>query len=546
MDLRKNLTNIFLFIVSLLIPVVGFCNHSNFDDLLFKEEKEFISKNHEIIVGFRGEWPPYEFADSSGNLTGFIVDYFNLISKKSGLKYKIVTKNWNEIYEDIIQNKIDVVPDVQRLPDREKYLSFTTPFNAIRYYVVCRQDYPKIKSFADLRGKSLTLLDKWAMDYIISEKYPDIKLVRVDNFDEIISNALLGKTDAILIQENSLDYLSHKYKFSELHVVFASPFTVNISIGVRKNNPILFSIYQKAVATVSKEQIGKLEQKWLTNDFSFYNYFKQYLIFSIPILLLLIGLVFLTIFLLQRQVKLKTWQLQEQLITINNQHAELDNYRKNLEDMVIKKTGDLVNANQELAALNKTLTKTNDELKISAEKLTDEINQHQLAEQSLDESRQILDHFIHQSVEGIAISDENGKIIVWNERISEITGITEKEALSKYTWDIDFEVTQQQQVTKIKDEIKTLALQRLQKLKNNSRNTFTGKIKARNGEEKYIESTIFVINTSSRSFYGQITRDVSEKKRIEAEIQQYQEKIMMLLAKQTQKSRQLSQQLNYI
>jgi PAS domain S-box-containing protein len=229
------------------------------------------------------------------------------------------------------------------------------------------------------------------------------------------------------------------------------------------------------------------------------------------VLAVIILLIFLWVYLLRKQVKYKTKQLNDQLKTIHNQNEQLNGYKTNLEKMVSQKTGDLEKAMKEL-----------------------------------EDSQIILNSFILQSIEGITITDESGKIIIWNERISEITGIPREVALTKYNWEIEFELYKNMQISLSIDAIKKRINQYYQHLQGNSISVNTSQIKTRKGEIKYIESVVFLIKTNNRKFYGQILKDITDKKKIEAELELYQVKLERLLASQTEKSLVLSQHLNYV
>lgn len=502
---------LFLQLFIMFFTISAFCVDTKFEKLLSKEELDYISKKPEVVVGFRGDWPPYEFYDSTGNLKGFVVDYFEKVVYKTGIKYHFVQMDWSDVYQGLVENKIDIAPDVQRLPEREDLLFFTPSYNTIRSFVVCRDDYTSLKSFGQLKGKALTVLNKWAMDYIISEKYPGIKLVRVNNFDDLIGNVLLGKTDATIIHEASLEYFSHKYKLNGLRVAFVTPYVVNISIGVRKNDTILFSIINKAANSLAASDIQSIHDKWFSVKNRNFSEIAKYAAIIIAILIIGLVLIFLWVFFLRRQVKIKTHQLHEQIKTVDKQNTELTNYKSNLEEIVRQKTSDLEEAVKEL-----------------------------------EKSQIMLNSFIYQSIEGIAITDETGKIIVWNESIAKITGIHASEALTKYSWEIESEMMQSQSDILSFDDIKVRTNAIFQNLKEKMMTSYTGVIKTRNGELKHIDCTIFIINTPNGNFYGQVLKDVTEKKKNEAELEQYQLKLEKILASQTEKSMVLAQHLSYV
>lgn len=56
-----------------------------------KEETLWIKANPEVTLGSDYSWAPYDFVDKKGNYTGIAADFLALISKKSGLRFKVST-----------------------------------------------------------------------------------------------------------------------------------------------------------------------------------------------------------------------------------------------------------------------------------------------------------------------------------------------------------------------------------------------------------------------------------------------------------------------
>ncbi len=62
-------------------------------------------------------------------------------------------------------------------------------------------------------------------------------------------------------------------------------------------------------------------------------------------------------------------------------------------------------------------------------------------EQQLRQNEQKFRSVVYELVDGVAISDESGKIIVWNNSMEHIVGIAEPEMMNKYIWDFQNEIT---------------------------------------------------------------------------------------------------------
>ncbi|HPS26590.1 MAG TPA: PAS domain S-box protein [Bacteroidales bacterium] len=154
-------------------------------------------------------------------------------------------------------------------------------------------------------------------------------------------------------------------------------------------------------------------------------------------------------------------------------------------------------------------------LTATIEKMQEEINQRKKTEQALIQEEDKFRNVIEQATEGISINDIHGKIIEWNNALVEITGITKAEALGKYHWDIEFEMMTADKKSK----------EFYEKLKQNTLATFQnetfpekfkkleGKIVRRDGEERYVDYSIFLIKTQNASYVSRVVRDITGQKK---------------------------------
>ncbi|MFN3660702.1 MAG: PAS domain-containing protein, partial [Brevinematales bacterium] len=65
-----------------------------------------------------------------------------------------------------------------------------------------------------------------------------------------------------------------------------------------------------------------------------------------------------------------------------------------------------------------------------------DISDRKQAEQALLEHKNRYEAIVSQSFDGIGLFSSDGKVIEWNNKIAEITGISREEALGKYVWEV--------------------------------------------------------------------------------------------------------------
>ena len=151
-----------------------------------------------VLIGTDGTYPPFNYMNDKGELTGFEIEMVREISKRTGLDVEFRTLPWDGIFGQMESKKIDTVlccifPNA----DRQKKYDFSREYiydvNAI---IVRKGDGAKYRKFEDLAGlkigcagggNSILNLEKLKkkVDFEIvaysDEKFPyDLALGRLD------------------------------------------------------------------------------------------------------------------------------------------------------------------------------------------------------------------------------------------------------------------------------------------------------------------------------------------------------------------------------
>jgi PAS domain S-box-containing protein len=141
--------------------------------------------------------------------------------------------------------------------------------------------------------------------------------------------------------------------------------------------------------------------------------------------------------------------------------------------------------------------------------------------------------FILQSGLGIALATTDGKIIEWNPKMSEYTGISKNDALGLYIWEIEYKMLPLGLQTPQKfEKRKIISMDYLNRLPNAPVVSIETEI-TKDNIIKNLSITLFPIHTSAETLIGQIVKDISENKLYEKELKLYQEELEQLVIKRT-------------
>jgi PAS domain S-box-containing protein len=234
--------------------------------VLTPEERAWLDSHSMIRVHNEKDWTPFNF-HKNGIPQGFSIDYMNLLADRIGFRVEYVTgPTWNEFLEMAKRKELDVMLNIAQSSERDKFLLFTDPYVQFAQALYTRVGSPQITSIEDLYGKKFAVPTGFYFEDLLKE-HPQVKLVRVKNTAEAILAVSNGRADVMLDLMPVVNYLMKQLMVTNLktggglEIDEGKP--IYLRIGVRKDWEILQSILQKGMGTIGEEEIHNLRIKWL-------------------------------------------------------------------------------------------------------------------------------------------------------------------------------------------------------------------------------------------------------------------------------------------
>jgi polar amino acid transport system substrate-binding protein len=86
-------------------------------------------------------WPPFEWADASGNLLGFDLDMIRCIGALQGFDVEIISYDWDIIFDDVGVGRVDIGASGATItPERELKVDFSAPYWTSDQAILVRAD----------------------------------------------------------------------------------------------------------------------------------------------------------------------------------------------------------------------------------------------------------------------------------------------------------------------------------------------------------------------------------------------------------------------
>jgi len=228
-------------------------------------EQAWLEEHQPIRVAFDGYFPPYSVLNEDGEFEGLAVDVMRILAERAGFRIELSTHAvWKDLYAAAQRREVDLVATMGDRPERTEWFVFTRPYIFKSLVIMTRENAPVIESPADLAGRRVALVKSYQYVQELLEKHPSIQPYFVDTMLDGMNAVAVGKVDAVITFNGAGHYLKAKYQLNNLQ--FAAVFErdrFSESIGIRNDWPELASILDKALDSISEDEILALSHRWV-------------------------------------------------------------------------------------------------------------------------------------------------------------------------------------------------------------------------------------------------------------------------------------------
>ena len=245
----------------------------NYSDVVFterkgirfsKEELEWISDNETITMCVDPAWMPFEKIEN-GTHKGIAAEIFAMFQKKIRSKIELVeTQDWEHSLELAKERKCDILSLVMKTKNRSKYFNFTTPYLNIPLVIATKDDVPFISDLGALSNKKITIPKGYVYNEYIQRHYPFIDVIEVQNLQEGLKKVAQGDAYGYLGTLLSVSYYIQSSFSSELKIAGKFDKNFELGVGVRNDDPVLLSIFNKLIASLDGDEVQRITNHWIS------------------------------------------------------------------------------------------------------------------------------------------------------------------------------------------------------------------------------------------------------------------------------------------
>jgi PAS domain S-box-containing protein len=264
-----------------------------------------------LHIGSETGFLPYADIDAQGRSTGFAVELFAAAAAAMDLRVTFHPGEWDTVWQDLKAGKLDALPLVARLPEREGQVDFTRPHTIGYDSFFVRKGHPSIATIEQARPLSIIVLRSDASHDALAHRGFAQQLVIVDSLADGFRLLASGQHDAVLaprLQGNLLVKTSGLAEIIEPGPLLRE-YRREFCFAVRKGDTELRDRLDQGLAIVKASgEYDRLYRKWLGihEPFAFP---VEYVVWSAGAVTALLALLGLWTWQLRRQVALRTAEL---------------------------------------------------------------------------------------------------------------------------------------------------------------------------------------------------------------------------------------------
>ncbi len=232
---------------------------------LSESEKAYLAQHPVISVTNERDWYPYDF-NEDGEAKGFAVDYMKLLANKLGMHLNFISDTWPNLYEKFKNREIRMAQPLIPSEERHQQFLYSTKFITMDLALIAQTKRQDIRSINDLKGKTVGAGKGWPSTKYLKEEYPELKVVEYETSIEMLEAVAFGLIDAGVDDTLTAQYVINKEMLSNLHSVSKLDLQAlndkNLYIMMHHDDAVLQSLINKALQSVTQEEINALKSKW--------------------------------------------------------------------------------------------------------------------------------------------------------------------------------------------------------------------------------------------------------------------------------------------
>ncbi|WP_457608645.1 ATP-binding protein [Nitratifractor sp.] len=257
-------------------------------------ERDSLRAKREIVVCDFADWMPYMGHEGNRSF-GIVHDYFEAFGSSLGIPMRFVrAPGTAECVEEVLAGRADVVSSIDNSPNTFRGIVTSKSYGEDFLALVTSIDTPFVSSLDRLRGAKIAVLRHYHnLQAALRRRYPHLRILPVESTEEGFRAVARGEAFGLVHIYRVAAYTIRRRYVGELKINSRiAGFRVRAHVGVRKEEPMLRDLFDRAIDALSPEERQQIIDRWMRAE-------EVVHIQRIPVLILGLALSVLLFFLLR-------------------------------------------------------------------------------------------------------------------------------------------------------------------------------------------------------------------------------------------------------
>lgn len=158
---------------------------------------EQIKESGKLTVGVFSDKKPFGYVDENGAYQGYDIYFGDRLAQELGVEVEYVPVEAASRVEYLVSGKVDVIlANFTVTDERKEQVDFALPYMKVALGVVSPET-AEITAPEQLNGKTLIISKGTTAETYFSENYPEVKLLKFDQYSEAFNALIDGRGDAL-------------------------------------------------------------------------------------------------------------------------------------------------------------------------------------------------------------------------------------------------------------------------------------------------------------------------------------------------------------
>ena len=257
-----------------------------------KIEKKFIQSTPKIRICVDPNYAPYESIKDNKHI-GMVADYMKYISKLINVDFNLIkTTSWQQSLDFIKDKKCDILPAAAQTTKRLNYLNFTKPYIFSPLVIATTVNKDFISNTSQIKSKKIGMVKGYSSITLFKTKYPSISIKEYNNITQGLRAVQRKEIFGFVDTAPTIAHYINKDKLLNIKIAGKLNELCEKGIAVRNDNPILLSILQKSIGTLSTNEINTISDKLISIKFDQGFNYDAFWRIGIPIISILVIIIF--------------------------------------------------------------------------------------------------------------------------------------------------------------------------------------------------------------------------------------------------------------